>query len=179
MDELLINSRYWYRRVRCVRKPAATGVHQQYHRHKSLLPAPPLDIQPTADIVIKLCAVGDFGSGGGRGAGSNLCLQISLYLNREWKSSFFYSSVYVADTNKNSNNKASVIQVFERGVRSPGLRRLVMSNIFSVSFLFRSPSRNPSPSSLALATKPPCSPSLCGYPGAPAASLLQDSLVRR
>lgn len=51
--------------------------------------------------------------------------------------------------------------------------------LFLFCFSFRSPSQNPSPWSLALATKPPCSPSSCGYPGAPAASLLQDSLVRR
>lgn len=51
--------------------------------------------------------------------------------------------------------------------------------IITFCFLsFNSPSRNPSPLSLALATKPLCSPSLCGYPGALVASLHQDSLVR-
>lgn len=53
-------------------------------------------------------------------------------------------------------------------------------HFFSVSFSFSfySLSQNPSPLSLALATKLLCSPSLCGYPGALAASLLLDSLVR-
>lgn len=73
MDELLINRRYWYYRVRCVRQPAATGVHRQYRRHKSQLPAPPLDIQSwpalhTGSIVMKLCTVGDFGKGGAGGS---------------------------------------------------------------------------------------------------------------
>lgn len=187
MDELLINRRYWYYRVRCPAQPAATAARRHFLRHKSLLPATPLDIQlrpelHTGGIVMELCIVEDFWEGRrGGGGGIQFVPQISLYISTGgWKR--FLSSVHVADTNKKSNSKASVIHVFESGVCSPGFGRLVVCNTFiflSVSFsFFRSPSPNPSPSSLALATKPLCSPSLCGYPGAPAASLLQDSLVR-
>lgn len=113
--------------------------------------------------------------------GINLCPQISTSISTGGGK--VLSSVHVADTNKSRSSKASVIHVFETAVCSPGFGRLVMCNaiffFFSVSFSFHSPSQNPSPWSLALATKPPCSPSLCGYPEAPAASLLQDSLVRR
>lgn len=186
MDELLINRRYWYYRVRCPAQPAATAARRHFLRHKSLLPATPLDIQlrpelHTGGIVMELCIVEDFWEG--RRGGDPICATDQfVYLDRGVEKVSFLHVVHVADTNKKSNSKASVIHVFESGVCSPGFGRLVVCNTFiflSVSFsFFRSPSQNPSPSSLALATKPLCSPSLCGYPGAPAASLLQDSLVR-
>ena len=72
MDELLINRRYWYYRVRCPRQPAATAARRHFLRHKSLLPATPLDIQlrpelHTGGIVMKLCTVEDFFFLGGGG----------------------------------------------------------------------------------------------------------------
>lgn len=114
-----------------------------------------------ARIVVNLCTVGDSGKAGAR--------QMSAQPNGVWKR-FLSLSSDVADTNRNRNNKAGVIRLFEA-------RR---SQVIFVCFLFpHSPSRNPSPWSRASATKPPCSPSLCGYPEAPAASLLLDSLVRQ
>lgn len=79
MDELLINRRYWYYRVRCPTQPAATAARRHFLRHKSLLPATPLDIQlrpelHTGGIVMELCIVEDFWEGRrGGGGGSNLC----------------------------------------------------------------------------------------------------------
>lgn len=90
MDELLINRRYWYYRVRCPAQPAATAARRHFLRHKSLLPATPLDIQlrpelHTGGIVMELCIVEDFWEGrrGGGEGGIQFVPQISfVYLDR-------------------------------------------------------------------------------------------------
>lgn len=88
MDELLINRRYWYYRVRCPAQPAATAARRHFLRHKSLLPATPLDIQlrpelHTGGIVMELCIVEDFWEGRRGGGGIQFVPQISfVYLDR-------------------------------------------------------------------------------------------------
>lgn len=84
MDELLINRRYWYYRLRCPRQPAATSARRHFLRHKSLLPATPLDIQlrpelHTGGIVMELCTVDFFG---GEGVDPICATDQSVYLDR-------------------------------------------------------------------------------------------------
>lgn len=115
------------------------------------------------------------------GAGDPICVCRSVCASLQGMEEVFlfcFPRCTLLTQTRNGTGRASVIRVFEKDACSPGFWRLVMSNVF-FSLPFRSLSRNPSPSSPALATKPPCSPSLCGYPGAPAASHLQDSLVRQ
>lgn len=88
MDELLINRRYWYYRVRCPTQPAATAARRHFLRHKSLLPATPLDIQlrpelHTGGIVMELCIVEDFWEGRRGGGGDPICATDQfVYLDR-------------------------------------------------------------------------------------------------
>lgn len=140
MDELLINRRYWYYRLRCPRQPA---------RHPPAATFSDTNLCSQRRHLISSC-----GPSCTQAALSWNCAQWRIFSEGRgwiqfvpqirvcistggWKR--FLSSVHVADTNKNSNSKASVIHVFESGVCSPGFERLVVCNTFiflSVSFSF-------------------------------------------
>lgn len=77
-----------------------------------------------------------------------MCPQISMCISTGDGKGLFLVAVHVADTNKNSNSKASVIHVFENGVCSPGFGRLLMCNTVYFFLFFFFPQSVPKPIAL-------------------------------
>lgn len=77
-----------------------------------------------------------------------MCPQISMCISTGDGKGLFLVAVHVADTNKNSNSKASVIHVFENGVCSPGFGGLLMCNTVYFFLFFFFPQSVPKPIAL-------------------------------